>query len=130
MEPTFQAPWCLMLSNIKQSKRQFVSPLRNIRVDQPIPSCGRLLVEHQSRCSPLRVTLALPTLFPTGAADLLGQYCNQVIFTTTNTVLSLYTSLCAISYSSLPLPLQSYPYTLHCASSVLALARPTMPCIH
>ena len=61
MEPTFQAPLCLMLSYIKQSKRQFVSPLRNVRVDQPTPSCGQLLVEHQSMSSPLMVTSAWPS---------------------------------------------------------------------
>ena len=43
---TFQAPFCLMLSNNRQSKRQFASLLRNGKLDPPTPSCGPLLGEH------------------------------------------------------------------------------------
>ena len=126
MEPTFQAPFCLLLSNIRQSKKPFVSPLRNVRLDQPIPSCGRLLVEHQSRSSPLGYfSMAFPTLFPTGAADLQPSHLYHYNYS----VIPLHFIVCYILFI-FTTTIQSYPNTLHCASSALAQARPTMPCIH
>ena len=38
---------CLLLYSSILNRRQFASPSNNDRVDQPTPSCGPLLLEHQ-----------------------------------------------------------------------------------
>ena len=134
MEPTFQATLCLMLSNIRQSKRQFVSPLRNVRVDQPMPSCGRLSVEHQSRSSPLRVILqhGLPHTVPHRSCWLPRTTLQPSHLYHYNYSAIPYISLCAISYSSLPLPYCKVilVHFIVLPVRLLRLAPCTMPCIH
>ena len=79
MEPTCQHRLFLMLHSKGQNKRQSRNLFKTCRVAHT-PSHGPPLEEHPSMSLPQRATSAwpFPTLFPTGAADFLGQRCNQV----------------------------------------------------
>ena len=81
---TFLAPLCLMLSNNRQSKRQFASLLRNSKLEQSShtlmwPTFGGTLINEftMHTVTERYFRLAFPTLLPTGAADFLGQQVLQ-----------------------------------------------------
>ena len=65
------------LSTSSKEQRQCSSPFKISRVDHPTPLCRRGAPINEFTTEGY-FRMAFPTLFPTGAADFLGQHCNQV----------------------------------------------------
>ena len=80
MEPTFPLHLFFMLHSRGQSKRLWSSSFKTYRVDHLTPfnmwpTIGGAPINEFTTEG--YFSMAFPTLFPTGAADFLGQRCNQ-----------------------------------------------------